>query len=143
MSTQNRPQEALIQVSSKAKKALFDTSTVSSVSGESLTLSSVYSTDYRIDNNSFLIKMTVNSDPKSILSYSTVSSNSGESPPFALNPLSDSGIPNNAIFTERAVNSTQQCILPQFTDLVPITVNDLKSDESHKTLNHESHSAQA
>ena len=85
-----------------------------------------------------------------------------------MNPLPDSGIPNNPIFTEKAVNSSQQCILPQFTvpsnlgenqhksnsqnqvlrtlyndDLVPITVNDSKSDESHKASSHESKFTQA
>ena len=84
-----------------------------------------------------------------------------------LNQLHNSGIPNNAIFSKKAVNSSEKCILPQFTvnsnfgetcydsnsqssvlrtlyndDLVPITVEDSGSDESYKTLNHESNFVQ-
>lgn len=85
ISAQNLPSTTPIQASSKDNHALFDTSTVSSISGESSISSSVLSTDYGIDDNSFLVKITVNSGQKGFLSDSTVSLSSGESAPFMLN----------------------------------------------------------
>ena len=112
--------------------------------------------------------MTVISHPKSILSDSTVSSSSEEYSPFAPVSLGDPEILNNTFFLEMTVNSSQQCILPCFTvpsnlgeflhkskshnrilrtfynnDLVPSTVNDPGSDESHETFSHESQISQA